>query len=420
MSNVIDSFLVALGFELDDKSVKEVEGAIGGVQTTALQMGAALSTAFVATGYAAKGATERVADLHDIAKRLEIAPKTLDAWGKATRMAGGEAGDLYSTFKSINDLLANATLKGEGPWENLAVAGIDSDFLSSAENAVELFERLAEIYPLLSRDQKKFAAKSFGLNDGTDKLLRAGPDQVDAWLTKAGELGLVSDEMGESAKRLQEASVNLSISFDHLLELFGTGAADGMTDAVADFTKLLTEFHELASYLGDTYGDYFDVAAPAAAAGTLAAALAAVGAAANTIGLTSFGSLLTSAPALVLRGGLYGGAAYTGYKGGQWLDANLITPWIKEKTGYESVGDFTYGYLNNETSPFDLALDRASLQSDYFGPGDSKTNTVINHIRNDITVDGAGSPDETARKVVEQINKSANMAADAMESGLAG
>ena len=421
MSKVIDSFLVALGFELDKKSAKDAEKGIDEIRSNAIAMGAAFSGAFFGVDKAAKGANARIADLYDTAKRLEIAPKVLDAWGKATRMAGGEAEDLYSTAENINGLLADASLKGEGPWENLQISGVAPDFLSSSKDAIELLERLAEIYPRLSRDQKKFAAESLGLNLGTDKLLRAGPDQIDIWLVAAARFGLVTEDMGKASKKLQEASVNLDIAFTHLLDLFGSGAAEKMADAINDLADLLTEFKGLSEQASDMFGDNYGALATGATVAGTGAAIGVTGKAAGAIGMKGAASSLGFLGALLARVGLAGTSGFIGYKGAQYFElSEKIDELVRRHTGYESLGGLSFGYFHEGGSllgPRDFVLRRDTVD-EIRSP--SNQTTVNNNQKIEITIKESVTPEATAKALNTELQRQIQNGIQQNQSGLRG
>src|SRR5690625_7912760 len=68
--NVLDKFLIALGFDVDKKSTQEAESSIDGIRTSALAMGGILSAAFVKTGFAVKNTADDMTNLYNQSKQL--------------------------------------------------------------------------------------------------------------------------------------------------------------------------------------------------------------------------------------------------------------------------------------------------------------------------------------------------------------
>lgn len=402
MSNVIDSFLVALGFQVDEKSAKESEKAIDDIRSNALAMGAALSTAFVGAGFAAKQTAAEITELYNTSKTLSsVGVEGLDKWGHAFKQAGGSVEDAASTIGSLEEAIAKAQLKGEAAFEDLQIAGIDPSFIMDASNAIDLLERLLEIYPKLSPQQQQVAQGALGLSRGADLLLREGSDQVQQWLEDAENFGAVTDEMGEKSQELTRALNDVGRAWDDLMNRFTSGSSEGLTKAAEDFSEALNKLDGSADILGSLYGDALPFLAPAATVGTAAGGAGILGTAASAVGMTGAGGTLTAA-----GGALATGVALPLAVGGGLIWAGKV---LHEKLNWEGVN----------TSP---TLDQMSFSLDQISPPSSKKVQAVDQSRHighmEVHVHEANS--KTGEDILREVDSAAEMAEQSLRTGLEG
>ena len=459
MSNVIDSFLVALGFDIDDESVKDSTKALDDVRTRALAMGGALSASFVKAGFVAKNTAKDITEVYNTSKLLgSVGVSQLDAYRYAFKQVGGSVEDAEATLASFESLLANASI-GEGPFEALEKAGIPASLLTDTRTSIELLEKLASIFPRLTDEQKKLASGALGLNRGADLLLRQGPDHIQQLLEEAEQYGVITDSMGEHAEELTQALDKLGQAWQNLLNNFTERASPGMADAAKDLADALTQFEALSDRLGAVYGDNFSVLGPAAAVGTGAAAVGAAGAAAKGAKFAKLGSTLTgaakfgmtkiAAPLTVasmwdldqdierMTGFDPKDNPYTG-----WLFRPLremapdwmSKPWgdlIQDTTGIDLQKHDTTRWLvtpwrdllggdkdKDMLRPQAFHDSRDSIMPPQSSIQHTDQSTRIDRI--DIRVDGAGNPEAVADRVMEKINEVAFMAKQEFRTASAG
>ena len=241
MSNVIDSFLVALGFQVDEKSAKEATSSIDGIKSGALKMGATLATAFAAAGYAAQKSAREMTDLKRSADLLSnINVTALDKYRYVFERAGGSPEEADATFRQLESMLGDLNMLGEiGAFEGLAKLGLPSDFLMDAKTSVDLFERLAEIYPSLSPERQGMASQQLGLGRGADLLLRGGRDNIDSWYEDAGRYAQVTEQMAAGSEQLIHAEQNFGRAVDGLTRNFSSLVSGDAAKAIQSWAEFM-------------------------------------------------------------------------------------------------------------------------------------------------------------------------------------
>jgi len=410
MAKVIDSFLVSLGFELDEKTNKEAQKGIDGIRTNALQMGAALSAAFAGTTLLIKNQATEIDGVLKQSKLLaDVGVSDLDRFGFAFTRVGGSAEDAASTLENFEELLARADI-GEGPFEDLAKAGIDPSLLIDTENSIELLEKLAEIYPMLDDEQKRLANSALGLNTGAQLLLREGRESLDSLLSRADELGTITNEMAKNSEDLVDATTDLDRAWNNLLNIFTGAAAPGVTESINDWTDGLINLQGIAQTLGEFFGDAFDELAPLAALLGGAGVVGAAGAGATALGAAGTGAALTGGATLAAGGALVAGSGIAGFKLGEFLNEEVLTTDQKR-----SIGDFIGTRVD--------ALDE--IFRFHFGPDAGAVNNTqsssvfTDNKRVEINV-SSNNPEEVANRVLEVIGGVANQAAQDFNNPIQG
>src|SRR5690625_3512585 len=433
--NVLDKFLIALGFDVDKKSTQEAESSIDGIRTSALAMGGILSAAFVKTGFAVKNTADDMTNLYNQSKQLGgVGVSELDAFRHAFEQVGGSASDAETTLANFESLLANAQLRGEGPWENLELAGISPDILLEAQNSIDLLERLSALYPQLGDQQRQLARQALGLGPGADLLLRQGPDEIQRLLADAEHLGVVTDEMAQNAEKLTQASMRFERAWENLANVFTGEASEGMASSIDRLADAITNLESVVAASGRFYGDNFDTLAPAATVGTAAAGAWGTSQILQRMGFTGTASMLRS----VARFGATRVAAPLALASLWNLDEDItnMTGWdpkdhpatrwlftpIGELFGSDGSGEPSGPdalNLNTPTPPQsdDLGFrlpdpsassvfyeTRDSVMPPLAAPASNTTNETVHIDRIELNVDGTGDPAAVADRVMAELN----------------
>ena len=237
MATVIDTLLVALGFELTDfkkgqkeaqeglkktseesaKRAKEIEAkakvmaeAYKKVRQEVIGMiGALVSTSaiksFVERVVTTDAATKRLAD------NLGVSIEKLTAWQALGKQFGGSAEDIAGAFQNINRIVQGLAT-GTGGTDAIApltklLGGEDlAVFISRATTAEERMKLLQRAIARAPNRQNALTwAQQAGFTEQTFTVMKEINDKLDELLPKAEKAAAVTEEQGEMAKRLATA-----------------------------------------------------------------------------------------------------------------------------------------------------------------------------------------------------------------------
>src|SRR5690625_2713412 len=162
MAEVIDSLLVRLGLESDEKDFREASAMFDNVRRSALQFGAVIGAGLgvqnLTFGFArAKDELGKFADTYGTTAQF------VDSLGYALDQSGGSARDAFGSIKRIRDLL------DDRDWGRISEAAFEvSGFdpygaLAGVDDVTEAYERLADAISGLSDTDATKALEALGL-----------------------------------------------------------------------------------------------------------------------------------------------------------------------------------------------------------------------------------------------------------------
>lgn len=343
---VLESFLIALGMKVDEKSFQKADAAFGGLTKSALQLGAV---------FAGKLAIDKVVgdfkqagtELNNFNKLTGLSTQNVQSLGQALKAQGGSASDAFSAMKKIQDLMASPITGDTGWFGDVAKLGLNPDVIIGAQNTADALAGIAGEFEHMSSLNQRLAGQALGLDDSTVRLLMRGRDEVEKQLDSRGKLALMTQKQIEDAARLTHATSEL----DQVFTDMGNTIAGELTPALAEMAEDFVAFYRdnkdlIDSGLKEFFGGLADnielvsaalilmggagalkgLAALRAVVGLGAAGAGAGGAAAAGVGASMLGVAAGGAAALLYSSSLNSGE-----------DTELLNNRLK-KGGGEAVG----------------------------------------------------------------------------------
>lgn len=270
MSKVISSFLVGLGFNVDQKGAKEFEGSIDSVRSKALQLGSV-----VAGGLGIKALTADFAVGRDrlgkFSEYMGIAANDVMAIGNALSTQGGSLEGFISQISNIESLRAR-TLAGDTGWfADVAKADVDPMSIVNAENAVEAYLELSKVMSGLDSQKQKNLAAALGLDQASVLLLSKGESGVKELISTMKGVRTVTDESTEEAARFTRGWVELSQNVGSATDEMSETILPFVNDMVEGVNKWIGANKELVNSNALLFGGFATVAAGSGALSTLSA-----------------------------------------------------------------------------------------------------------------------------------------------------
>jgi hypothetical protein len=235
---VLESFLIALGMKVDEKSFQKADAAFGGLTKSALQLGAV---------FASKLAIDKVVgdfksagtELNNFNKLTGLSTQNVQMLGQALKAQGGNASDAFAAMKKIQDLMASPITGDTGWFGDVAKLGLNPDVIIGAQSTAEALAGIAGEFEHMSALNQRLAGQALGLDDSTVRLLMRGRDEVEKQLDSRGKLALMTQKQIEDAARLTHATSEL----DQVFTDIGNTIAGELTPAFAEMAEDFVAFY---------------------------------------------------------------------------------------------------------------------------------------------------------------------------------
>ena len=343
---VLESFLIALGMKVDEKSFQKADAAFGGLTKSALQLGAV---------FAGKLAIDKVVgdfkqagtELNNFNKLTGLSTQNVQSLGQALRAQGGSASDAFSAMKKIQDLMASPITGDTGWFGDVAKLGLNPDVIIGAQNTAEALANIAGEFEGMSELNQRLAGQALGLDDSTVRLLMRGRDEVEKQLDSRGKLAVMTQKQIEDSARLTLATSELDLVFTDIGNTIAGELAPAFADMAEDFVAFYRDNKDLVdSGLKEFFGGLADnielvaIAMALLGGGAALKGLAALRAIVGLGGVAAAGSAAgVAAGGASMAAVAGGGAAALLYSSGLNVgeDAELLNNRLK-KGGGEAVG----------------------------------------------------------------------------------
>lgn len=300
---VLESFLIALGLKVDEKSFQQGQNAFTGLTNSALKLGAVLASKLaidkVVGDFKAAGT-----ELDNFNRLTGLSTQNVQALGQALAAQGGNAQDALAAMQKMQDLMASPITGNVGWFGDVAKLGLDPNAIIGAQDTAEALANIAGAFEKMTPLNQRLAGQALGFDENTVRLLMRGRDAVERQLDSRGKLGIMTQKQVEDAARLTKAASELKLVFTDM----GNTIAGELVPAFAEMAEDFTEFYRANKDLVDSGLEAFF--------GTLAKNIELVSAALILMGGASALKGLAALRALVGGSSAAGGAAAAGSAAG--------------------------------------------------------------------------------------------------------
>lgn len=244
---VLESFLIALGIKVDEKSFQKADAAFDGLTKSALQLGAVFASKLAidkVLGDFKKAGTE----LDNFHKLTGLSTDKVQLLGQAFASQGGNATDAFDALKKIQDLMASPLTGNVGWMGDVAKLGFNPDAILSAKDNAEALVNIAKEFEHMTPLNQLMAGQALGLGDYGTRFAMEGSAAVEKQLDVTGKLAVLTQQQIENAARLTRANSNL----DSVFEDIGNTIAGELTPALAGLAEDFATFYQENKQLIDS------------------------------------------------------------------------------------------------------------------------------------------------------------------------
>lgn len=237
MAEVINSFLVGIGYQYDGKGEKDVTSGLDGIKSKALQMGAVLGAGAAAAGFLATNFAESTDDLGKFAQFLDLSANNVNGLGLAVKENGGSLEGLKGQLIGLEKIRAEGLTGKFGFYENAALAGINAGAVTGAKNSLEAYLALGDQVRNMNSRQRQNAASVLGLDQASMLLLMKGTNGARELMERYQKISPITEEMTGKSAEYNDQLLLLTTNISGFSNKIANSFLGPMTEAVAGMNE---------------------------------------------------------------------------------------------------------------------------------------------------------------------------------------
>lgn len=178
-SNIIESFFVALGFQVDTQGLEDMKKKTDELRESALKVGAIFTGAAAGIGLLVEKVAGSMGDLYSFAELNEVSARSVAALGKIATENDGSLEGMKSTIQSLNKAIGEASLgvgRGAMTFEKLGLAAKGAD--GKVKTVDDILGEVADKMQGLSRQEQIAMAEKLGIDPQFVKVLEKGSENL--------------------------------------------------------------------------------------------------------------------------------------------------------------------------------------------------------------------------------------------------
>ena len=187
-ANIIESFFVSLGFEVNTEKIDEFKKKTEELRESATTLGSLFTGAAAGIGLLVQGVAASMGDIASFAELNDISARSVAALGKIATENDGSLEGMKSTIQSLNKTIGEAAIgigRGAMTFEKL---GLNAKFADGRVKTVDdLLGEVADKMQGLSRQEQIAMAEKLGIDPQFVKVLEKGSENL-AKLREEAEL----------------------------------------------------------------------------------------------------------------------------------------------------------------------------------------------------------------------------------------
>jgi len=198
------------------------------------------SIAALVTVAAALSAAKYADELGELSDALDVDIEQLSLWSDAVKLSGGTAEGFQETVKFLTAAFQEHAIKGHSRitpfYQALGIKLRDAS--GHARNFLDVLPELAEKFEKMSKREAFGVGQKLGLDRGTIMLLQKGRKELDEFLKKQKELGIITKQDAETSAQFNDELDNLKHVFRSVFVSAGGLVLPTLTWILKGFQKV--------------------------------------------------------------------------------------------------------------------------------------------------------------------------------------
>jgi hypothetical protein len=245
-ANVIESFFVALGFEIDTKELDEFSSKIEEAKDTVLGISKVAGIAAAAVGAFITKVGYGIDDLGDFAEAEQVAVDMVSEFGYAAQLSGSDLNAMKASISAVNKTVGEAVLgigRGAMTFQKLGMSAKNAD--GSVKSFDQILEEVSDKMQGLSRQEAIAMAEKLGIDRSLIPMLLKGKEHIAALREEARAFGSVTEEDAEKAGLFADAMDRTHFMLAGLAKQIAVNLMPAMTGMLDGMRKWLLANREV-------------------------------------------------------------------------------------------------------------------------------------------------------------------------------
>ncbi len=236
MAHVIDSFLVALGFETDASGVNEFKEHIDNAKKTVTTFVAAAGVAAAAVGALVFSVAHSIDELGDFADLNQVSVASLQELGHAAQLNGSSMQAVKSSVAGLNSVIGQVLSgvgRGAKMFDKFGLSAKNAD--GSVKSFDQVLEEVAQRMEGMDRKQAMAMAAKLGIDASLVPMLQSGAQNIEKLREEARAFGVSSADDVAAAGAFADAFDRLQFLAKALTNALATGLMPMVTNVIDTF-----------------------------------------------------------------------------------------------------------------------------------------------------------------------------------------
>ena len=245
MAKTISNLLVGIGFDLDKKSTGKVSSGIDNIKSKALKLGGIVAGAFGIKNLTSDFASAKD-DLGKFAKVMGVSADDVHAFGGALRLEGGTLSGFMGQLESFQKFRAGFLTGDIGFLPAAAKAGVDTDAIRDAKDAIEAWLSVADLMQKSTGEERLNIASSLGLDRAAVLLLSRGKKALLEIVEQQRKIRPVTLGMTEMAAEFNNSTQTLLENMGSVADKFSKILLPGIIESLNELNGWFEKFRDLS------------------------------------------------------------------------------------------------------------------------------------------------------------------------------
>ena len=245
-ANVIESFFVALGFEIDTKELDNFSSKMDDAKDTVLGISKVAGIAAAAVGAFITKIGYGIDDLGDFAEAEQVAVDMVSELGHAAQLSGSDLNAVKSSISAVNKTVGEAVLgigRGAMTFNKLGMSAKNAD--GSVKSFDQILGEVSDKMQGMSRQESIAMAEKLGIDRTLILMLLKGKEHIAALREEARAFGSVTAEDAEKAGLFADAMDRTRFMLGGLTKQIAVNLMPAMTNMLDGMRKWLMANREI-------------------------------------------------------------------------------------------------------------------------------------------------------------------------------